>query len=92
MRVHALANDLETARLAVERGATVVQLLLRGAPTEDVVALGRELQQLAVELVVNDDIEAALELGCGVHLRQSDPCTSFQRSLSRRAKRLHVRA
>ena len=25
------------------------------------------------ELVVNDDLEAALELGCGVHLGQTDP-------------------
>ncbi len=73
MRVHALVCDFETARLAVENGATVVQLRLKGAATAERVALGRELQQFGVELVVNDDVEAALELGCGVHLGRSDP-------------------
>lgn len=64
--------DLETARAAVAAGATVVQLRLKESSTTDRVALGRELQQLSVELVVNDDVDAALELGCGVHLGQSD--------------------
>jgi thiamine-phosphate pyrophosphorylase len=72
MKVHALVGDLETARAAVEGGATVIQLRLKEASTAERVALGRELQQLETELVVNDDVEAALELGCGVHLGQSD--------------------
>ena len=72
MRVHALVAELEAARAAVEQGATVVQLRRKGAPTAELVTLGRELQQLPVELVVNDDVDAALELGCGVHLGQSD--------------------
>jgi thiamine-phosphate pyrophosphorylase len=73
MRVHALVEDAETARQAVADGATVVQLRLKGAPTATVVALGRELADLEAQLVVNDDVDAALELGCGVHLGQSDP-------------------
>lgn len=73
MRLHALVSDLETARLAVDGGATVLQLRVKGAPTESLVVLGRQLQELSVELVVNDDVEAALALGCGVHLGQSDP-------------------
>ena len=72
MRVHALVEDAETARQAVADGATVVQLRLKGAPTVTVVALGRELADLEAQLVVNDDVDAALELGCGVHLGQSD--------------------
>jgi thiamine-phosphate pyrophosphorylase len=72
MRVHALVGDAETARAAVAAGATVVQLRLKGAPTADVVALGRELGGLDAQLVVNDDVDAALELGCGVHLGQTD--------------------
>lgn len=72
MRVHALVSDLESARAAAEGGATVIQLRLKGAPTAEVVALGRELLQLETELVVNDDVDAALELGCGVHLGQTD--------------------
>ena len=72
MRLHALVGDLESARAAVEGGATVIQLRLKGAPTAEVVALGSELLRLETELVVNDDVDAALELGCGVHLGQTD--------------------
>jgi thiamine-phosphate pyrophosphorylase len=72
VRVHVLVADEDTARRAAAGGATVVQLRLKEAPTEDVVALGLALADLDVELVVNDDIEAALELGCGVHLGQGD--------------------
>jgi thiamine-phosphate pyrophosphorylase len=75
--VHALVEDAETARRAVADGATVVQLRLKEAATADLVALGRELLDLSVvdvgHLVVNDDVDAALELGCGVHLGQGDP-------------------
>ena len=72
MRVHVLVADEDTARRAAAGGATVVQLRLKEAPTEEVVALGLALADLDVELVVNDDIDAALELGCGVHLGQGD--------------------
>jgi len=73
VRVHALVTDAETARRAVADGATVVQLRLKGAPTAEVVAAGRQLLDLDAELVVNDDVDAALALGCGVHLGQTDP-------------------
>ena len=72
MRLHALVAEEETARRAAAGGATVVQLRLKGAPTEAVVALGRALADLDAELVVNDDVDAALELGVGVHLGQGD--------------------
>lgn len=72
MRLHALVSDEETARRAAAGGATVIQLRLKGAPTEDVVRLGRAVGDLDVQLVVNDDVDAALELGCGVHLGQGD--------------------
>ncbi len=72
MRVHALVADEATARRAAAGGATVVQLRLKGAPTAEIVALGRALADVGAELVVNDDLEAALELGCGVHLGQRD--------------------
>ncbi len=73
MRLHALVSDEETARRAAAGGATVVQLRLKGAPTATVVALGQALAGLDAELVVNDDVDAALELGVGVHLGQGDP-------------------
>jgi thiamine-phosphate pyrophosphorylase len=73
MKLHALVQDVETARTAVAAGATVIQLRLKGAPTEQLVELGRQLAELEAELVVNDDVDAALALGCGVHLGQTDP-------------------
>ncbi len=72
MRLHALVSDLETARAAVEGGATVVQLRLK-APTEEVVEAGRGFRELPATFVVNDDVEAALRLEAdGVHLGRSD--------------------
>lgn len=73
MRLHALVADVEAARRAAAGGATVVQLRLKGAPTAELVALGRALGGLEAELIVNDDVDAALELGVGVHLGQTDP-------------------
>jgi thiamine-phosphate pyrophosphorylase len=77
MRLHAIVSDLETAKIAVEGGATVVQLRLKGVPTEQVVDEGRPYRHLCslhgVDFVVNDDVDAALELGAdAVHLGQGD--------------------
>jgi thiamine-phosphate pyrophosphorylase len=74
VRLHAIVSDLETARRAVEGGATVVQLRLKGASTDEVVETGRPFGELPATFVVNDDAEAAIALGAdGVHLGQSDP-------------------
>ena len=73
MKLHALVPDEETARRAAAGGATVVQLRLKGTPTAEVVRLGRALADLDTELIVNDDVDAAVELGVGVHLGQGDP-------------------
>ena len=72
MKVHALVEDLDTARRAVEAGATIVQLRVKG-DTDEIVARGRGFRDLGVTFVVNDDVEAALALGAdGVHLGQGD--------------------
>jgi thiamine-phosphate pyrophosphorylase len=72
MRVHAIVEDLETAKRAIDAGATVVQLRVK-APTAEVVERGRGFRSLGTTFVVNDDVEAALELGAdGVHLGQGD--------------------
>ncbi|HMI99412.1 MAG TPA: thiamine phosphate synthase [Gaiellaceae bacterium] len=74
MRLHAIVTDIETARVAVAGGATVVQLRLKGAATEEVVEAGRPFRELPAIFVVNDDVEAALALDAdGVHLGRSDP-------------------
>jgi thiamine-phosphate pyrophosphorylase len=80
MRLHALVSDYETARAAVEGGATVVQLRLKGATTEEVVEAGRAFRDLPATFVVNDDVEAAIALGAdGVHLGRED--TGAERAL-----------
>ena len=72
MKVHAIVTDLDTARQAVAAGATVVQLRVK-APTAGVVARGRGFRELDAIFVVNDDVDAALELRAdGVHLGQGD--------------------
>ena len=74
MRLHAIVDDFRAAAIAVEGGATVIQLRLKGASTEEVVEAGRPFRGLRVTFIVNDDVEAALELGAdGVHLGRTDP-------------------
>jgi thiamine-phosphate pyrophosphorylase len=77
VKLHVLVDDLETARIAVEGGATVVQWRLKDVPRVDVVERGRATRSLCarhgVPFVVNDDVEAALMLGAdGVHLGRDD--------------------
>jgi thiamine-phosphate pyrophosphorylase len=77
VRLHALVEDLDTARVAAAGGATVIQWRLKGVPTLEVVERGRSTRSLCarhgVDFVVNDDVEAALMLGAdGVHLGRSD--------------------
>jgi thiamine-phosphate pyrophosphorylase len=74
VKLHAIVSDLETALAAVEGGATVVQLRLKDATTAEVVEAGRPFRELPVTFVVNDDVEAAIELRAeGVHLGRNDP-------------------
>jgi thiamine-phosphate pyrophosphorylase len=74
VKLHAIVSDFETARVAIEGGATVVQLRLKGASTEQVRATGAAFRELDTTFVVNDDVQAAIELGAdGVHLGRDDP-------------------
>jgi thiamine-phosphate diphosphorylase len=74
VRLHAIVEELGTARVAVAGGATVVQLRLKDKPTMEVVERGRGFSELAAIFVVNDDVEAAVLLGAdGVHLGRTDP-------------------
>ena len=76
MRLHAIVNELDVARRAIEGGATVVQFRLKGAPTTEIVERGELFRALCAKraiFVVNDDVEAAIELRAdGVHLGQTD--------------------
>jgi thiamine-phosphate pyrophosphorylase len=82
VKLHAIVSDFETAMRAVEGGATVIQLRLKGARTEDIVEVGRPFRGLPAIFVVNDDVDAALALAAdGVHLGQSD--SGAERALKR---------
>jgi thiamine-phosphate pyrophosphorylase len=73
VKLHVLVEDLDTARAAVAGGATVVQLRVKGASTEELVERAERFRDLDATFVVNDDVEAALALGAdGVHLGRSD--------------------
>ena len=73
MRLHALVGDLETARRAAEGGATVIQLRLKGATTDEVVTRGAGFRELGPTFVVNDNVQAAIALRAnGVHLGRDD--------------------
>jgi thiamine-phosphate pyrophosphorylase len=77
VKLHCIVEDADTARVAIEGGATVIQLRLKDAPTLAVVEAGRPIcalcREKGVTFVVNDDVEAALALNAdGVHLGRGD--------------------
>ncbi|MBX4934935.1 thiamine phosphate synthase [Rhizobium bangladeshense] len=68
---------IETARLAVAGGATMVQLRDKHAGTPRMIETGRALKQALAGtgalLIVNDDVEAAVAIGAdGLHIGQED--------------------
>lgn len=73
-RLHSM---VETTRLAVAGGATMVQLRDKEAGTAGLIAVGRALMDVlagtGVPLIVNDGVEAAATIGAhGVHVGQED--------------------
>jgi thiamine-phosphate pyrophosphorylase len=73
VRLHAIVEELDAASAPGDGGATVVQLRRKGVTTDELVEAGRGFGDLGATFVVNDDVEAALQLGAdGVHLGRSD--------------------
>ena len=77
MILHALVDELDVARAAIDGGATVVQLRLKNLTTEELAKRGAPFAELCrehhVTFVVNDDVEAAIALAAdGVHLGRDD--------------------
>lgn len=77
---------VETARLAVAGGATMVQLRDKHAGTAHMVETGRALRQVlagtGARLIVNDDVEAAIAIGAdGLHIGQEDMGAQAARAL-----------
>ncbi len=76
----------ETVRLAVEGGATLVQLRDPNAAIRDLLALAETLiamlRPLGIPLLVNDRVDVAMAAGAdGVHLGQADLPASAARRL-----------
>lgn len=68
---------VETARLAVAGGVTMVQLRDKDASPRQMIETGRALKEAlagtGVPLIVNDDLEAAIAIGAdGLHVGQDD--------------------
>lgn len=77
---------VETARLAVAGGATMVQLRDKHAGTARMIETGRALKQAlagtGARLIVNDDVEAAGAIGAdGLHIGQQDMGAQAARAL-----------
>lgn len=77
---------VETARLAVAGGATLVQLRDTEAPTARMIETGRALKTAlagtGVPLIVNDDVEAAIAIDAeGLHVGQDDMDVATARRL-----------
>jgi len=68
-------DPVEACRRAVAGGATIIQVRLKDAPPDEVVAFTRRLVgALAVPVIVNDRVDVALAAGAaGAHLGQEDP-------------------
>ncbi len=72
-----LRDEVETARAALEGGATAVQLRLKNASTGEMIAVGRELRKLTEEynalFFVDDRLDVALAVNAdGVQLGPDD--------------------
>ena len=77
MILHALVDELVTARAAIEGGATVLQLRLKDVSTAELVERGEAFRDLCrdreASFFVNDDVRGAIELDAdGIHLGRED--------------------
>nr|CAD6430144.1 thiamine phosphate synthase [Rhizobium sp. Q54] len=75
-----------TARLAAAGGATLVQLRDKTADKASLISKGKALKSALAEyripLIVNDDVEAAVEIGAdGVHVGQGDMAAAAARAV-----------
>lgn len=76
---------IQTARLAVRGGATMVQLRDKTGGTAALIEAGRALRQAlagsGARLIVNDDVAAAVAIGAdGIHIGQGDMSVSEARA------------
>src|SRR5205814_4323637 len=74
-------DPVEACRRGAAGGATMIQVRLKDAPPEEVVALARALAgALAVPVIVNDRVDVALAAGAaGAHLGRGGPRVARRR-------------
>jgi len=82
-----LRDEIESTRLALEGGATAIQLRIKDAPTLEMVKIGRELRRITQKhnslLFINDRIDVALAVEAdGVHLGPEDMPVSLARKMA----------
>jgi len=70
-------DEVKGAMLALEGGATTIQLRMKNSPTRKMIEVGREIRKLTKEydalFIVNDRVDVALATYAdGVHLGQED--------------------
>lgn len=75
---------VQTAKMAVAGGATMVQLRDRGATTSQLIDIGLAIKKALAgsqaKLIINDDIDAFIAIGAdGLHIGQSDIAPSEAR-------------
>jgi thiamine-phosphate pyrophosphorylase len=72
--LYALYDDSMPQRVlqAVRGGALTVQLRLKNTPDREALALVRSLRPHVPHLIVDDRVDLALLVGCGVHLGADD--------------------
>ncbi|MEZ2656968.1 thiamine phosphate synthase [Aneurinibacillus aneurinilyticus] len=81
-------SALETVRLAIDGGATAVQLREKHAPLRHVLETGKKMRELCrkhgVPFIVNDRVDVAILLDAdGVHVGQDDLPASEVRKLAK---------
>ena len=73
-------DEVETTKLALEGGATSIQLRMKNASTRKMIETGKKMRKITGEydalLFINDRVDVALAVNAdGVHLGQDDmPC------------------
>lgn len=77
---------VETTRDAVAGGATMIQLRMKEASSQERIEVGRALKQITdgtdTKLIINDDVEAALAIDAdGVHVGKADDGPALVRDM-----------
>ena len=73
------AELLNAVRAALRGGVVMLQYRAKPANFADASALKKLCDEFRVPLIINDDLEIAAQLGCGVHLGETDAGVSNAR-------------